>query len=88
MKKYRTLAALVKAIKDGEIPADVVSPGKAGEILGITRSAVSQRVNKFKTLEAFVAEDVILISMRSVKAALDKKRAVPAGQGELDVSTT
>ena len=86
MKKYKTLSALVKAIKDGEIPGDVVSPGAAANLLGISRTAFHQRMHISGSLEAFQAEDVILVSVRSIEKCLLKKRGIPETQGELNVT--
>lgn len=85
MKKYRRLSALVEAIQKGEIPNDVVSPGAAARSLGITRQGVHNRL-KCGTLEAWSAEGVILISEKSIKQAVKKKRGISDKQGELDVA--
>lgn len=81
MKKYKNLDALVEALKSGEIP-DSVSPGGAVQLMGVTRSAISQRCSS-GSLEAWTAEGIILISKRSIKAAMKKKRGIPDSQGEL-----
>jgi hypothetical protein len=86
MKRYRTLAAMMRAMQDGEIPANVVSPGGAANALGITRQAVHSRINN-GTLRAWGAEGYILIDARELRAAVLRKRGIPATQGELNVST-
>jgi len=87
MKKFKTIGALVRAMKDGEIPEDVVSPGAAASAIGVTRQAIYDRLHNTESLEGWAAEGVILISARSVKAAVKKKRGIPEGQGELNVTT-
>lgn len=85
MKKYRRLSGLVAAMKRDEIPEDVVSPGSAAACLGISRQALHQRL-KCGSIEAWAAEGVILVSMKSVKQAKKKKQGIPDEQGELDVA--
>jgi len=87
MKKYKTLALLVADLKKGVIPADVVSPGAAANLLGVTRQAINDRLHVSKSLEAWSAEGVVLISVQSLKDAQRKKRNIPESQGELNVST-
>lgn len=82
MKTYSKLGHMVEAMAKGEIPRDSVSPGRAGQLMGITRSAISQRVHG-GSLEAWTAEGIILISTRSIKAVLKKKQGIPETQGEL-----
>lgn len=82
MKVYKKIGQLVEAMANGEIPVNSVSPGAAGRMLGVTRSAISQRVH-CGSLEAWSAEGVILISERSIKAAIKKKQGIPEGQKEL-----
>lgn len=82
MKTYKKLGLLVEAMTRGEIPADSVSPGAASQMMGVTRSAISQRVHS-GSLEAWTSEGIILISTRSIKAALKKKQGIPESQGEL-----
>ena len=84
MKKFKNIGQMAKALQDGEIPADVVSPGAAAAALGITRQAVRDRMIH-DTLESWTADGVVLISMRSLKAAVKKKKGVPDSQGELNV---
>lgn len=86
MKRYRTVAAMVRAIQDGQIPSNVVSPGAAAAALGITRQAVHSRLNN-GTLRAWAAEGVVLIDARHLKAAVLQKRGISETQGELNVST-
>jgi len=73
MKTYKTVAELVEAMKSDEIPADVVSPGAAAAMLGVTRQAINDRIHNGKSLEAWGAEGTVLISVRSIKLALEKK---------------
>lgn len=83
MKKYKSLELLVQDIKDNKIPANVVSPGAAANMLGISRQAVQERIYKSQTLEAWAAEGVILVSVESIKDAYRKKNNIPEGQGVL-----
>lgn len=78
---------MVADMKSGVIPADVISPGAAAAILGVTRAAISNRLHGGDSLEAWKSEGVILISTRSVKAVQRKKLNIPESQGELNVST-
>lgn len=87
MKNYSRIALMVADMKKGVIPEDVVSPGAAAQMLGVGRSAISNRLHGGDSLEAWQAEGVILISARSVKAAQKKKQNIPDSQGELNVST-
>lgn len=73
MQSYSSLSELVSAITSGEIPADVVSPGHAAALLGVTRQAINDRIHRSKSLEAWGAEGTVLISMRSIEKALQKK---------------
>lgn len=84
MKKFKSIGQMAKALRDGEIPADVVSPGAAAATLGISRQAVRDRMVR-GTLESWTADGVVLISMRSLKEASKRKQGVPEGQGELNV---
>lgn len=86
MKRFRTLAAMMRAIHDGEIPANVISPGGAANALGITRQAVHSRINN-GTLRAWSAEGYVLIDARELRAAVLRKRGISEAQGELNVST-
>ena len=74
MKTYKTLCELVEAMKSDEIPSDVVSPGGAAGMLGVTRQAINDRLHNGNSLEAWSAEGVILISGRSLEVARKKKR--------------
>ena len=74
MKTYKTLAKLVEAMKSDEVPEDVISPGRAATMLGVSRQAIHDRLRNNESLEAWGAEGVILISVRSIKAALKKKQ--------------
>ncbi len=74
MKTYKTVSELVEAMKSGEIPIGVVSPGGAAQMLGVTRQAINDRLHHGKSLEAWGAEGIILISEESIKLALKKKR--------------
>jgi hypothetical protein len=73
MKTYKTVTELMSAVASGEIPVEVVSPGWAAMKLGVTRQAINDRIHKSKSLEAWGAEGVVLISVRSIEAALQKK---------------
>lgn len=85
LKEYKTLSLLVDDIKNGKIPSEVVSPGAAASVLGVSRQAVWNRIHVTGSLEAWGADGVILISMASLKIARDKSRNIPVGQGELHV---
>ena len=87
MERFKTMSSMVEAIKRGEIPSSVTSPGPAASALGITRSSLHSRLLR-GTLKAWAAEGVILICEKSLKAAVKQKRGIPPGQGELDVTTT
>lgn len=75
MKTYKTVSELAEAMQSGEIPVDVVSPGGAAQMLGVTRQAINDRLHHGKSLEAWGAEGYILISVESIKLALEKKSA-------------
>ena len=68
---YRTIGELVEDIARGNVPADVVSPGHAATLLGVTRQAVHQRLKLGSVLEGWSAEGVVLVDMRSVQRLLD-----------------
>lgn len=87
MKKYKSIALMVADLKNGNIPADVVSPGAAASLIGITRQSVQNRLYDSESLEAWSAEGIILISSKSIQEAIRKKRNIPETQGELNVST-
>ncbi|MGO8754500.1 MAG: hypothetical protein ACLQHK_04650 [Gallionellaceae bacterium] len=76
MKTYKSLSRMAEAIKSGEIPSDVVSPGGAAQMLGVTRQAINDRLHYSESLEAWSAEGVILISVKSIKLAKKKQRGV------------
>lgn len=73
MKLYETIAELMQDVASGEIPEELVSPGGAARMLGVTRQAINDRIHKSKSLEAWGAEGVVLISVRSIEAARQKK---------------
>jgi hypothetical protein len=73
MKTYDSVSDLASAIASGEIPEEVISPGAAAAKLGVTRQAINDRIHKSNSLEAWGAEGVVLISVRSVEAAMQKK---------------
>ena len=82
MKTYKTVSDLVEAMKSDEIPADVVSPGAAAAMLGITRQAINDRLHNGKSLEAWSAEGVVLISVKSINLALEKKKRASGNEGD------
>ncbi|MBI2286379.1 MAG: hypothetical protein HYU79_02770 [Nitrosomonadales bacterium] len=82
MKTYKTISGMVEAMKSDEIPADVVSPGAAAAMLGVTRQAINDRLHNGKSLEAWSAEGTILISVRSIKMALKKRQHIFNKQGD------
>lgn len=73
---------MVEAMKSDEIPADVVSPGAAAAMLGVTRQAINDRLHNGNSLEAWGAEGTILISVKSIKLALKKKQRASDNQGD------
>lgn len=73
VKTYKTVSKMVEAMISGEIPSDVVSPGGAAAMLGVTRQAINDRIHRSKSLEAWGAEGVVLISVKSIKLAQKKK---------------
>lgn len=75
MKSYKSLSELLAAVESREIPVDVVSPGGAAMMLGVSRQAINDRLYNGNSLEAWGAEGYILISTESVKLALEKKIA-------------
>lgn len=75
MKTYKTVGELAEAMISGEIPADVVSPGYAAQLLGVSRQAINDRIHKSKSLEAWGAEGTVLISTSSINAVLEKRKA-------------
>lgn len=82
MEKFRSVSDLVKAIAEGRVPSDVVSPGYAASLLGITRQSLHDRLNK-GSLDCWKAEGVVLVSVSSLRALINKKHGIPEGQGEL-----
>lgn len=82
MKTYKTVAMLVEAMKSDEIPADVVSPGGAAQMLDVTRQAINDRLHNGNSLEAWSAEGIILISVKSIKMALKKKQHASDKRGD------
>ena len=75
MKVYKTVAKLADAIASGEVPSEVVSPGYAAALLGVTRQAINDRIHRSRSLEAWGAEGTVLISMRSIQKALQKRES-------------
>ena len=73
MKTYKTVSELAEAMKSDEIPANVVSPGAAAAMLGVTRQAINDRLHNGDSLEAWSAEGIVLISVRSIRLARRKK---------------
>jgi len=82
MKRFRTLADMLDAVKRGEIPSNVISPGAAGAALGISRQSVRDLCIR-GTLPAWRAERVILIDGAAVQARVLKSRGVPDSQGDM-----
>jgi hypothetical protein len=82
MQKYKKLDELVDAIKRGEITGNVVSPGAACAVLGITRQTLHDLLKRDK-LPSWGAERVILIDADAVQARALRMRGVPEGQGDL-----
>ena len=82
VKNYKAVAELAEALQSGEIPADVVSPGGAAQMLGVTRQAINDRLHNGNSLEAWGAEGYILICVESIKIALEKKRRTSGDTGD------
>lgn len=82
MKRFKSLNAMVEAIKRNELPKNIVSPGAACAVLGISRQSMHD-LCKRGTIPAWYAERVILIDEDAVQAYSKKKRGVPDTQGEL-----
>ncbi len=82
MKRFRTVADLIEAIKRGELPRNVISPGAAAAVLGITRQGVRDLCVR-DVLPAWYSERVILIDGDAVQARALKSRGVPDSQGDL-----
>lgn len=87
-KRYRTIGAMAAALRDGEIPASVLSPGGAADALGVTRQAIHDRIKR-GTLRAWLTDDgYILVDAREVRSEAKKKQGIAETQGELlNVST-
>jgi hypothetical protein len=86
MKRYRRVADLVAAIQRGEVPKNVISPGAAAAVLGITRQSV-HGLCKRDVLPCWAAEHYVLIDASAVQARVKQQRGIPAEQGELYAST-
>ena len=82
MKRFKSLNAMVEAIKRNELPQNIVSPGYAAGILGITRQSMHD-LCKRGTIPSWYAERVILIDADAVQAYSKKKRGIPNTQREL-----
>ena len=85
LKEYTKLSDMVEAIKTGEIPADVVSPGSAAQLMGITRQAINERMYHTQSLDVWKADGIVLVGIESIKRALKKKSGIPDTQGELPI---
>lgn len=85
--QYKTLRALIEAVRAGQVPVDVLTPVEVAKLLGVSRQAVYNRCYVSRTLEAWIWKGVVFISKRSVEEALRKKRKVSDAQGELNVTT-
>ena len=83
MKHYKRLSLMVEDLKSGKIPAQVVSPGQAAAVLGVTRQAIWNRCNITHSLEAWECEGIVLISESSLRNARKKSLGIPETQGEL-----
>lgn len=85
MKRYRALSGLVEAMRNGEIPSEVISPGAAATALGISRQSLHSLL-RHNSLRCWCAERVILVSALDVKNRQRKKQGIPEGQRELDIA--
>ena len=82
MQRFKNLNEMFQAFDRKEIPQNVVSPGYACAILGISRQAMHQ-LCKRGTIPAWCAERYIFIDLDAVQAYSLKKRGIPDTQGEL-----
>lgn len=82
MKRYRRIADLLAAFERGEVPKNVISPGAAGAVLGVSRQAVHD-LCKRGVLPAWAAERYILIDSKAVRDRAKARRGIPAEQGDL-----
>lgn len=80
--QFKSLQHMLEAMKRGEVPVGVVSPGGAAGVLGITRQAVHERIKR-GTLRAWGYEGYIFVDARDVRALAKRKRGIAATQGEL-----
>ena len=85
MRHFKTLDELVEAIKLDEIPSNVVSPGHACAVLGITRQTLHDLLKRDK-LPSWSSERVILVDADAVQARALRMRGVPESQGDLYAS--
>lgn len=85
MKRFKNLDEMVEAIKRGDLPRHIVSPGDACAVLDISRQAMHE-LCKRGTIPAWYAERVILIDADAVQAYSLKKRGVPESQGDFYAS--
>lgn len=81
MKRFRTVSDLLEAVKRGELPRNVISPGAAAAALGITRQGVRDLCVR-DVLPAWYAERVILIDGAAVQSRAKAKRGIPVEQGD------
>lgn len=73
-RTFETLPELVDAIKNGEIPREVMSPGGAASKLGVTRQAIHDRIRR-GSLRAWTAPGVIFVYVSDVRAAWHIRQA-------------
>ncbi len=82
MKRYKTIEQLVDAIRRGDIPRRVISPGAAAAALGITRQSTHELCHR-GVLRSWYAERIILIDEKAVQDRCKMKQGIPEEQGEL-----
>lgn len=88
MVRYKTLTAMMAAVQRGEIPTKVVSPGYAAALLGISRQALDQRLER-GTLRSWRSDEgYVLIDSEQVRQKAKEKRGIAPGQGELYAPTS
>lgn len=81
---YASLAELVEALKNDQIPTSVVSPGSAAHLLGTSRQLINYYM-KTGALDVWKAEGNVLISIDSIRAMQKRRLDIPESQQELPI---